>query len=152
MPSFPPQRDITRFRNQLMKLARRLRREAQSDDHSWARLLMLGAIDRAGEDATPSHLAETENMRSSNLAAILRDLEADGLIVRIPDTKDRRKVYVRLTPTGQDVLYDNRAQRERWLADAVKHALTEAEREQLEDIGELLDRIASYSPEKAGSA
>src|ERR1700676_2877770 len=93
-------RDITRFRNQFMKLSRRLRREAQSDDRSWARLSMLGAIERAGDAATPSWLAESESMRSSNLAAVLRELEADNLIVRTPDSEDRRKVRVRLTKAG----------------------------------------------------
>ncbi|XIF03119.1 MarR family transcriptional regulator [Serratia marcescens] len=62
--------------------------------------MLLGAIDRHGGEATPSLLAESERMRSSNLAAALRELEADGLLVRTPDAEDKRRVRVRLTPAG----------------------------------------------------
>jgi DNA-binding MarR family transcriptional regulator len=140
---YPPH--ITQLRMQLMSLARRLRREAQSDDQSWARLLLLGAIDRHGGAATPSRLAEAESMRSSNLAAALRDLEADGLILRTPDAEDRRKVRVQLSEAGRELLHANRARRERWLAEAVDACLTEEERARLIDAGALLERIAAYS-------
>lgn len=121
-------RDVTRFRNQFMNLTRRLRREAQSDAGSWARLQLLGAIDRAGGAATPTVLGESESMRSSNLAAALRDLEADGLIARTPDAHDRRKVRLRLTKTGHEVLHENVTRRERWLAEAIERSLTEEDR------------------------
>ncbi|RTF15458.1 MarR family transcriptional regulator, partial [Serratia marcescens] len=89
--------DVTLLRTQLMSLVRRLRRESRSDEKSWAQLMLLGAIDRHGGEATPSLLAESERMRSSNLAAALRELEADGLLVRTPDAEDKRRVRVRLT-------------------------------------------------------
>src|SRR5258705_1505865 len=92
-----PARDITRLRSQLMGVSRRLRREATADDRSWGRLMVLGAIDRHRESATPSVLAADEGMRSSNLAAALRSLEARKLVVRTPDAQDRRKVRLRLS-------------------------------------------------------
>src|SRR5262245_8389080 len=110
-------RDITSFRTQFMNLARRLRREARSDERSWARLQLLGAIERARGTATPTMLAASESMRSSNLATALRELEAQGLIVRTPDTTDRRKVRVRLTAAGRGTLQANIDRRERWLAE-----------------------------------
>jgi len=152
MPNQAYLNDITRLRTQLMSLARRLRREAQSDDQSWARLLLLGAIDRHGGEATPSRLAEAESMRSSNLAAALRDLEADGLIIRTPDAEDRRKVRVQLSDAGRALLHDNRARRERWLAEAVSACLTEEERARLIDAGALLERIAAYSDSDGADA
>ena len=144
MKSKSSRRNITSFRNQFMNLSRRLRREAQSDDRSWTRLQLLGAIGRAGDEATPTKLGGSESMRSSNLAAALRDLEADGLIVRTPDAEDRRKVRVRLTPTGREVLQENIARRERWLTDAIEQSLTREERTLLFKAGELLDRVAAY--------
>lgn len=137
-------RDITVFRNHFMNLARRLRREAHADDRSWVRLQLLGAIERAGDAATPTMLGESESMRSSNLAAALRELEADGLIVRRPDAEDRRKVRVRLTRMGQEALHENTARRERWLAEAIDRCLTKEERVRLFKAGELLDRVASF--------
>jgi DNA-binding MarR family transcriptional regulator len=127
-----------------MNLSRRLRREALSDDRSYTRLQLLGAIERSGDAATPTMLGESQSMRSSNLAAALRELEADGLIVRTPDAEDGRKVRVRLTPTGQKVLHENIARREQWLAEAIEGSLTKEERALLFKAGGLLDRLASY--------
>jgi DNA-binding MarR family transcriptional regulator len=138
-------RDITQLRRQLMDTSRRLRHEATADDRSWARLLVLGAIDRHGEAATPSVLAADEGMRSSNLAATLRSLEARKLIVRTPDTEDRRKVRLRLSSAGQRFLDDSRARGERWLTEAMDACLTASERSDLIKAGALLDRITAYS-------
>jgi DNA-binding MarR family transcriptional regulator len=139
-----PRRDITTFRNQFMSLSRRLRREAHADDRSWVRLQLLGAIERAGNAATPTMLGESESMRSSNLAAALRELEAEGLIARRPDSEDRRKVRVRLTRMGQEVLHENITRREQWLAAAIDQCLTREERAVLFQAGELLGRVASF--------
>ena len=141
-----PPFDATRFRIHFMSLSRRLRREARSDDGSWARILLLGAIDRAQAGVTPTELAQSESMRSSNMAAMLRDLAAEGLIHRTPDARDRRKVRVGLTASGRDLLYGNRARRDRWLAEAIERTLTKEEQAQLPAIGNLLDRLAAYSP------
>ena len=138
-------RDITQLRRQLMDASRRLRHEATADDRSWARLLVLGAIDRHGGSATPSVLAADEGMRSSNLAAALRFLEARKLIVRTPDTKDRRKVRLRLSSAGQRFLDDSRARGERWLTEVMDACLTASERSELIKAGALLDRITAYS-------
>lgn len=138
-------RDVTCLRNQLMNLSRRMRREAQSGDRSWARLRLLGAIARAADEATPTKLAESESMRPSNLAAALRDLEADGFILRAADAEDRRKVRVRLTPTGREVLRKTTARHERWLREAIETSLTGQERALLFRAGKLLDRLAAYS-------
>src|ERR1700752_4035694 len=134
-----PTPDITRLRSQLMGVSRRLRREATVDDRSWARLLVLGAIDRHGGSATPSVLAADEGMRSSNLAAALRSLEARKLIVRTPDSKDRRKVRLRLSAAGQRFLDDSRSRGAHWLSDAMDAHLTAGERAQLIRAGALLD-------------
>jgi DNA-binding MarR family transcriptional regulator len=138
-------RDVTQLRTQLMAMARRLRREAQTDDQSWARLLVLGAIDRHGGSATPSVLAADEGMRSSNLAAALRDLEAKKLIIRTQDAEDLRKVRVRLSAAGRKLLYDNRARRERWLTETMNACMTAAECAELIKAAPLLERIMAHT-------
>jgi DNA-binding MarR family transcriptional regulator len=70
--------------------------------------------------ANPSVLATDESMRSSNLAAALRSLEARKLIVRTPDTKDRRKVRLRPSAAKPRFLDDSRARGERWLTEAME--------------------------------
>ena len=128
-----------------MDASRRLRQEASANDRSWARLLVLGAIYRHGGSATPSVLAADEGMRSSNLAAALRSLEARKLIVRTQDTKDRRKVRLRLSAAGQRFLNESRARGERWLAEAMDACLTASERAVLIKAGVLLDRMVAHS-------
>lgn len=136
--------DARRLREQLMSLVRRLRQEALTEALPWARLLLLGAIDRLGSDATPSLLAASEGMRSSNLAKALRDLEEDALIVRIPDAEDRRKVRVQLTEVGHRLLGESRTRREDWLVDVMQTRLTAKERERLIEAGHLMERIAKF--------
>lgn len=136
--------DARRLREQLMSLVRCLRQQAQTEAMPWARLLLMGAIDRLGKDATPSLLAASEGMRSSNLAKALRDLEEDDLIVRIPDAEDRRKVRVQLTEVGRRLLSESRARREHWLVDVMQTRLTAKERERLIEAGHLMERIATF--------
>lgn len=137
---------------QVVGMARRLRHEAQANDESWSRLLLLGAIDRHGAEATPSVLADAESMRSSNLAAALRDLDQRGLISRTPDASDRRKVRVALTPLGQRTLHENRSRRERWLAQAMLACLSHDERARLIEAGELIERVLAYAGPAATDA
>jgi DNA-binding MarR family transcriptional regulator len=141
----PSPRDITQLRMQLMGVYRRLRHETRADDRSWARLMVLGAIDRHDGRATPSVLAADHGMRSSNLAAALRSLEARKLIVRTPDTEDRRKVRIRLSASGRKLLDDSRARRDRWLAEAMAACLTAKERALLIKAGALLERIQFFT-------
>lgn len=137
--------EITLLRTQLLSLVRRMRREARSDEKSWAQLLLLGAIDRHCGEATPSQLAASERMRSSNLAAALRELEADGLLIRTPDGEDRRKVRVKLTPEGLRLLHESRTRREAWLSGAMASCLTAEEQALLITAGYLIARIANVS-------
>ena len=125
-----------------MELARRLRREAGSDEETWSRLLLLGAIDRYGERATPTTLAAAEGLRSSNLAKALRELEARELITRQPAAEDRRRVKVALTERGRAALDEVRGRRDRWLAAAMDTTLTAEERGTLAAAGALMSRLA----------
>jgi DNA-binding MarR family transcriptional regulator len=84
-------------------------------------------------------------MRSSNLAAALRSLEARNLIVRTPDSKDRRKVRLRLSAAEQRFLDNSRARGERWLTEAMDAYLTAGERTDLIKAGALLDRLIAHS-------
>ncbi|MBB3102177.1 DNA-binding MarR family transcriptional regulator [Azomonas macrocytogenes] len=108
-------------------------------------MLVISAIDRLGDGVTPSTLAASENMRSSNLAAVLRELEASGLIIRTPDALDRRKVRIRLTDAGRDVLQLSRQRRDDWLMAAITACLTDEECERLVDAGELLERLTAHA-------
>ena len=49
-------------------------------------------------------LAERLQLRHHSVVGLVDRLEAQGLVVREPDTTDRRKVYVSLTPRGSEIL------------------------------------------------
>ncbi len=83
--------EISEFRYQLTRLARQLRRISQNNPQSWSRMLVVSAIDRMGNDVTPSELAMAEDIYSSNLAVILRQLEEEGMVERKTDATDRRR-------------------------------------------------------------
>jgi len=135
--------EISRLRRQLTALSRRLRREARNDPESWTRMLLISAIDRCGDTATPSLLASSEAMRSAHVAAVLRDLESAGLIVRSTDSEDRRKTRLRLTEGGLEALESSRQQRDLWLNAALVQCLTREEQQLLIAAGSLLEKLAN---------
>ena len=139
--------DVTLFREQVTLLGKRLRQESQNHPETWTQMLVLGAIDRLRDDATPSKIAAAESMRSSNLAAALRELEELGYIARTPDDVDRRKTRLTITSAGRDALHLSRRLRDHWLLEAFSGCLTEAEKHHLKVAGPLLEKLARY---KAG--
>jgi DNA-binding MarR family transcriptional regulator len=134
----------TTLRLQLMALLRRLRRESDSDDMPLSRLMLLGALLRLGGTASPTELGTVEGLRSSNVAALLRGLEKDGLVVRSADAGDRRRLHVVITPAGAQAVLENRSRREAWLSQAMAACLNAEERALLLAAGALLERLAEY--------
>ncbi|AIC21213.1 MULTISPECIES: MarR family winged helix-turn-helix transcriptional regulator [Pseudomonas] len=137
--------DISLFRRQLTRLGKRLRQEAQNTPETWSQMLVMSAIERMDGMATPSKIAEEENMRSSNLASLLRDLEARELITRTQDTGDRRRTWLELSEKGRLVLQASRDQRDQWLDSAVNTCLTDKERKQLAAAGALMEKLSAFS-------
>ena len=137
---------IAELRNQIVALARRLRQSARSDAETWTGLMALGVIQRGEGSATPTQIAAQLELRSSNLAQLLRDLEKRGLVVRTPDATDKRKVRLSLTSEGRVLVTETRAARDKWLADAMAACLSPNEQAQLIAAGELMRRVAFSRP------
>lgn len=68
-------------------------------EHQFAVLVALFALDPAA--STPADLAHHAGTTRSAMTALLDNLESRGLLSRQRDTRDRRLVYVQLTPAGQ---------------------------------------------------
>src|SRR5436305_9807692 len=64
---------------------------------------VLGRLDREGPQSTVD-LAAAERMRPQSMGQTLAELEAQGLISRHPDTKDRRRTLIQLTDQGRRAL------------------------------------------------
>ena len=74
--------------------------------------LLLGQIAEAHPKRL-SVLAEDVSLDLSTVSRQVTALEAIGLVSRMPDPTDRRACLIGATPTGHEVLADNR---ERWQA------------------------------------
>ncbi|KPY91082.1 MarR family transcriptional regulator [Pseudomonas tremae] len=135
---------ISLLREQLTRLSKRLRQEAQNHPESWSQMLVLSAIDRMNGTATPSKIAQAENMQSSNLASLLRELDARELITRSPDTQDKRRTWIGLSEKGKAILQTSRDQRDQWLGEAIEACLTDEERQQLEAAGAIMEKLSAY--------
>lgn len=74
----------------------------------------------------PSELARRLDLRSASVTVLLDRLEAYGLVERIRDDHDRRRVTVRALPQAVDTLFDAWAPIVRAMDD-VGHGLTPAQ-------------------------
>ncbi|WP_322028025.1 MarR family winged helix-turn-helix transcriptional regulator [Burkholderia sp. BCC1977] len=93
------------FGRALLPLARRWRAEGDrvladlgvSHANGW----VLVEVGRAGDRVRQSDLAAILDMRGPSLVQLVDRLEADGLLLRQTDEKDRRKNYIVLTQAGR---------------------------------------------------
>jgi DNA-binding MarR family transcriptional regulator len=97
-------------------------------------LMHLGEI---GE-VTPKALARELGLTTGAMTAMVDRLEAAQLVLRRPNPHDRRSLYVRLSPTGQDA----RAEVYRRYFEAVAHANDSWRPDGAADAIEVLEHIA----------
>jgi DNA-binding MarR family transcriptional regulator len=64
---------------------------------------VLLAIDSI-EPASQQQIAQRMGVDRTTMVALIDALEAKGIIARRPDTEDRRRNVVELTPAGRDIL------------------------------------------------
>ena len=79
---------------------------------------VLAALRRLGEpfQAKPSDLAETVMLTSGGMTGRLDHLEQLGLVVRLPDSEDRRVMLARLSAEGRELIDGLMAKHlDRWL-------------------------------------
>jgi DNA-binding MarR family transcriptional regulator len=109
----------------LLRLARELRREAQSLGVTGGQVSLLIQI-RRNPGITASELAERERMSAPGMSGHVGRLETAGLIERAR-AADRRRIGLTVTPEGERVLASVRKRRTAWLAGHLKD-LSEEER------------------------
>jgi DNA-binding MarR family transcriptional regulator len=112
--------------NQVALEANRLLAEAGV---SKQRVAVLSALAERGP-SSQAELGRTVWMDRSDMHAVLRALEDEGLVARTQDARDRRRNVVSLTPAGERALADLRKR-----VNGVQHKLLEplsaAERREL---------------------
>ncbi|MHB8242063.1 MAG: MarR family winged helix-turn-helix transcriptional regulator [Solirubrobacteraceae bacterium] len=119
-------------------LVRRLRAEHR---FSLSQAAVLGRLDRQGEMSI-GDLATAERVRPQSMAQTVTEMEGEGMIERRADPADGRRMLVKLTPHGLDVLHEDRRRREGWLAQAIAEDLSADEQRVLAQALEMLRRIS----------
>jgi DNA-binding MarR family transcriptional regulator len=136
------------LREGVLALSRRMR-AARPAGLSPTGLIVLSRLHRGGE-MTPTMLASLDRMQPQSLTRILSALEERGLVRRVPDPEDGRRVPVRITQAGRLVLREDSRLREAWLAQALER-LSPTEREVLRLAADLMRRMAMEDPEEEGA-
>jgi DNA-binding MarR family transcriptional regulator len=104
-----------RLRPALLKLARELRRESHALGVTGGQVSLLFQISR-NRGIGVRDLAALERMSAAAMSGYVDRLERAGLVRRTPDTKDRRRHGLSVTPEGERVLRSVRSRRTAWLA------------------------------------
>lgn len=101
------------LRLSVTRLARRLRQEADTG-FSPSQLSALAVIENHGP-LTLGALAEHERVAPPSITKVVAKLEADGLVVRVACSDDRRVARVSTTPAGKALIADIRRRKTAWL-------------------------------------
>lgn len=119
--------------------------------------LSPGALDvlirLSGSDGTSiKELARSVGVSSRNMTGLVDTLERAGLVIRVPDPRDRRSVHARITPSGRTWLDEFRSPTQRAMA-AYFRDFTPAETTQLRHlclrVVENQHQLAHYLEEQA---
>jgi DNA-binding MarR family transcriptional regulator len=102
----PPTVDAAALRLAVMRLARRLRQEADAGI-TQSQLSALATVERLGP-LPLRELAAAERVGASTLTRIVAALEDQGLLQRTSDPTDRRVALVSVTTAGSRVLSEVR--------------------------------------------
>ncbi|GAB3611961.1 MarR family winged helix-turn-helix transcriptional regulator [Humibacter ginsengisoli] len=127
-------------RRGVMHMARRLRTERVLGSLSSNKLSVLGTLSRLGP-LPAGAVAVVERQRPQSLSRIFAELALEGLITRERSETDRREHILSITDAGRAALAADLAQRDAWLAEAMKK-LSPTERGVLELAAGIMERMA----------
>lgn len=103
-----------RLRLTVMRLARRLRRQAEGDVTA-SQLSALSSL-AMDEPLTLSELSSVERVKPPTMTRIVASLEELGLVTRCVDPTDRRVARIGLSARGRRLLDRNRHRKDAYLA------------------------------------
>jgi DNA-binding MarR family transcriptional regulator len=92
---------------------------------------------------TVAELASRRRVRHQSMQTAVAELERSGLVTRGPDPRDQRARLVTLSPEGLSTLRRELDRRSAVIAAAISAELDDEEREVLDRVPELLQRLAA---------
>jgi DNA-binding MarR family transcriptional regulator len=103
----------------LLRLSRELRQETEQLGVTSRQVTLLWLI-RGNPGMSLRELAAEERISAPALSGYVDRLEKAGLVARVRDEGDRRRVGLALTDEGERLLKRVRARRTTWLADRLR--------------------------------
>ncbi|MFI6170687.1 MarR family winged helix-turn-helix transcriptional regulator [Nocardia sp. NPDC051052] len=125
------------------RLASRLRAEQPGTGRTLTRMAasVLANLAHSGP-LTASELANIEGLQAQSLTRVLNELEEQGRILRSRSDSDARRQNLMITDGGRDALREHVRDGNAWLATALRHTLSDAERGVLGIAAGLLRTVA----------
>jgi len=124
----------------VLRLARRVRAERADDAMSDGRLSVLSLLANQGAQTLGS-LAESERVTPPSMNRTINALVESGLVTRVADANDGRKVVIDLSEAGSRLVRETRRKRDAWFS-ARLASLTPEERATLDAAAPILRRLA----------
>ena len=118
---------------------RSIRRQAGTPTGSQAETLAL--LDRQGAMSV-ADLAAERKVKHQSMRLVVAQLEASGLVARLPNPDDGRSQLVALSDKGRAVLAEAREARRREIAALIDARLTDEERQVLRAAIGLIERLS----------
>ena len=106
---------------------------------SGAKFAALKALSDAAESLPLSQLAERLSCVKSNITQLVDRLEADGLVTRKPDPRDRRTKLAVLTAAGRKAVKEGA----RMVESAEREVLSRLTRDEAQQLSSLLGKIGT---------
>ena len=136
----PPDTLAASLFNVFLRMHRLMNRRMADQGASLARTKLLLFLERRGP-ARAADIAEFFDNAPRTVTEAIDGLERDGLVVRTPDTRDRRVKQVSITDSGRRVIGETEPMRQA-LIDDVFGVLSVGEQAQLEDmLGRMLAAV-----------
>ena len=130
------------LRSAISLLHKRLRKQMYStESYSITEITTLGRLYRQPK-LMPSELAAMAKVKTQSMSQILKKMENQNVIERIPCETDRRKTFISLTDSGRKLVEQTRYERDEWLTNAIRQNLTREERRILIKSIEIIHKLA----------
>ena len=140
-PADPHFQEAADLRLAIFRLSRRLRAERGANQLSDAQHVVVAVLFHEGP-LSLGELATRERVSAPSMNRTVNCLEEQGLVQRVADSSDGRKVSVQITEAGSTLVSEVKRLRTSWLAHAM-HELTEEEQRTLTRATSALNKLAS---------
>lgn len=128
------------LRHTVLRLARRVRAERADDAMSDGRLSVLFMLVNEGAQTLGS-LSEHERVTPPSMNRTINALVEAGLVTRVADPSDGRKVAIDVSDAGRRLVKETRRRRDAWFASRL-NSLSADERATLDAAETILRRLA----------